>query len=70
MTRTADELPEVKVAPLGKDVLQLRDGHDAQDLEVQVVEVLAELVCLLKEGGFRQSVERSPLFLVLSVAAN
>lgn len=41
--RTADELPEVKVAPLGKDVLQLRDGHDAQDLEVQVVEVLAEL---------------------------
>lgn len=45
MTRTADELPEVKVAPLGKDVLQLRDGHDAQDLEVQVVEVLAELAC-------------------------
>lgn len=69
-TRTADELPEVKVAPLGKDVLQLRDGHDAQDLEVQVVEVLAELVyrrrqCECKQG--RDFVSPPPLRLLLSL---
>ena len=68
--RTADELPEVKVAPLGKDVLQLRDGHDAQDLEVQVIEVLAELVyrrrqCECKQG--RDFVSPPPLRLLLSL---